>query len=108
SGYLRLLDSKINAKEVSVSYIDAYKEMARIPLAEPLQPGESLLFTCSYVLKLPPANLSRLGVEKNADSKAYMITQWYPKPAVYDKNGWHIMPYLSQGEFYSEFGKFDV
>ena len=36
-----------------------------------------------------------------------MITQWYPKPAVFDQN-WHPMPYLSQGEFYSEFGSFDV
>ena len=37
-----------------------------------------------------------------------MITQWYPKPAVYDQDGWHIMPYLSQGEFYSEYGRFNV
>jgi hypothetical protein len=40
--------------------------------------------------------------------ESYQISQWYPKPAVYDRSGWHQMPYLDQGEFYSEFGNFDV
>ena len=40
--------------------------------------------------------------------QSYQITQWYPKPAVYDRDGWHVMPYLGQGEFYSEYGTFDV
>ncbi|HRQ50474.1 MAG TPA: M1 family aminopeptidase, partial [Agriterribacter sp.] len=30
------------------------------------------------------------------------------KPAVYDHRGWHPMPYLQQGGFYSETGNFDV
>ena len=47
---------------------------------------------------------SRLG----HTGKHYEITQWYPKPAVYDHLGWHPMPYLDMGEFYSEFGSFDV
>src|SRR5690606_33155995 len=32
----------------------------------------------------------------------------YRKPAVFDKTGWYAFPYLDQGEFYSEFGSFDV
>jgi hypothetical protein len=37
-----------------------------------------------------------------------MITQWYPKAALYDKNGWHAMPYLDEGEYYNDFGNYDV
>jgi len=51
-----------------------------------------------------PIVFSRLG----HSGKHYEITQWYPKPAVYDVDGWHPMPYLNMGEFYSEFGTFDV
>jgi hypothetical protein len=63
-----------------------------------------LLFTTPFHVKLPDAKFSRLGHTE----QAYYITQWYPKPAVFDNNGWHPMPYLNQGEFYSEFGSFDV
>ncbi|MEO1714656.1 MAG: M1 family metallopeptidase, partial [Bacteroidota bacterium] len=51
-----------------------------------------------------PNSYSRFG---HVD-QSYQMTQWYPKPAVYDVNGWHTMPYLDLGEFYSEFGSFDV
>ena len=53
---------------------------------------------------MPSAKISRLG----HIGQAYAITQWYPKPAVYNKDGWHQMPYLNQGEFYSEYGNYDV
>ncbi len=56
-----------------------------------------------FIVKLPLV-FSRLG----HSGKHYEITQWYPKPAVYDHKGWHQMPYLNMGEFYSEFGIFDV
>src|SRR5690606_2755521 len=56
-----------------------------------------------FRVKLPKV-FSRLGHTK----QAYFISQWFPKPAVYDKKGWHPMPYLDLGEFYSEFGSYDV
>ncbi len=73
-------------------------------LKTPLTTGETIEITTPFYVKLPLGIFSRLGhIEQS-----YQITQWFPKPAVYDKNGWHPMPYLSQGEFYSEFGSYDV
>ena len=68
-----------------------------------MAPGASVTITTPFRVKIPDS-FSRFGhVEQS-----YQITQWYPKPAVYDRKGWHPMPYLDQGEFYSEFGTFDV
>ena len=66
-------------------------------------PGQSLVINTPFRVKIP-ASFSRLGHVK----QAYQITQWYPKPAVFDHKGWHPISYLDQGEFYSEFGSFDV
>ena len=51
-----------------------------------------------------PAYFSRSGYSEGE----FMACQWYPKPAVYDKNGWHEMPYLDMGEFYSEYASYQV
>ncbi|RYZ17419.1 MAG: M1 family peptidase, partial [Chitinophagaceae bacterium] len=54
-------------------------------------------------VQLPTYN-SRMG----HSGKSYMICQWYPKVAVYDRKGWHPMPYLDRGEYYNDFGDYDV
>ena len=35
------------------------------------------------------------------------MTQWYPKLAEYDKDGWHSNPYIGR-EFHGVWGDFDV
>lgn len=70
----------------------------------PVDPGKTFSFSTPFFVKIPNALFSRLG----HINESYMITQWYPKPAVYDKDGWHAFPYLNQGEFFSEFGDFEV
>lgn len=103
-GSIDSLSFQINGVEHEYKEYQENPDIAVIPLQSPLFPGQSLTCTTPFRVYLPSGRISRLGHL----GKTYQITQWYPKPAVYDKEGWHPMPYLDQGEFYSEFGSFDV
>lgn len=103
-GYIDSLDFKVDGKSVKVEPDSEHTDICKLILSEPLHKGASVTITTPFHVKLPSARFSRLG----HDGQAYYITQWYPKPAVYDAEGWHPIPYLNQGEFYSEFGSFDV
>ena len=85
-------------------YHPEHADIAWIKLATPLTSGSSISISTPFRVKIPDGKFSRLG----HTGQAYYITQWYPKPAVYDASGWHAMPYLTEGEFYSEYGSFDV
>lgn len=78
-------------------------DIAKLLLPRPLAPGQEATLSSPFKVKIP-LNFSRLGHE----GQSYQISQWFPKPAVYDAQGWHPMPYLDQGEFYSEFGTYTV
>ena len=102
-GFIDSLDFKINGQSVNWEFHPEWIDVAKIHLLNPLMPGETILIETPFYIKIPIV-FSRLG----HTGKHYEITQWYPKPAVYDNDGWHPMPYLDMGEFYSEFGTFDV
>ena len=103
-GFIDSLDFKIKGCKVSWQLLPDQTDICRIALNELLPPGDTIVITTPFHVKLPKGVTSRLG----HIGESYQISQWYPKPAVYDKSGWHQMPYLDQGEFYSEFGNFDV
>jgi hypothetical protein len=103
-GFIDGLNFKINGEPTQWDYDKENEDICIVYLPEPLLPGETITISTPFSVKLPKGIISRLGHM----GQSYQITQWYPKPAVYDKNGWHQMPYLDQGEFYSEYGSFDV
>src|ERR1035437_278252 len=102
-GYIDGLDFKVNGQSVKTEAGTSI-DIVKLILNQPLKPGEKISITTPFHVKIPIGVFSRMG----HIGQQYQITQWYPKPAVYDKYGWHPIPYLNQGEFYSEFGNFDV
>ena len=102
-GYINKLDFKVNNITARVEDHPQHIDIVKINLPAPLPSGQKTTITTPFHVKLP-YNFSRGG----HDGQSYQATQWYPKPAVYDSKGWHPMPYLDQGEFYSEFGSFNV
>lgn len=103
-GYIDSLNFSSNEKPLRWSYLNNKIDIAVVYLHQSLQPSETITISTPFKVKIPLGIFSRLG----HIGQSYQITQWFPKPAVYDKNGWHPLSYLSQGEFYSEFGTYDV
>lgn len=102
-GYIDSLDFTSDGTKLKWKYDKKYIDICVITLNKPLYPGQSVNISTPFVVHIPN-DISRMGQKDSA----YQITQWYPKPAVYDIYGWHQFPYLDQGEFYSEYGSFDV
>ena len=102
-GYINGLDFRINGRVLRTEDHPSDIDILNVLLPSPLAPGDSITLSTPFHVKLPK-NFSRGGHHGNQ----YSITQWYPKPAVYDRKGWHTMPYLDQGEYYAEFGTYDV
>ncbi|MDF1570140.1 MAG: M1 family metallopeptidase [Bacteroidales bacterium] len=103
-GYIDALDFQVNGSQVQWNLLTDRPDICRIELNQPLEAGDTMHITTPFHVKIPSGATSRLG----HIGESYQISQWYPKPAVYDRDGWHPMSYLDRGEFYSEFGSFDV
>lgn len=102
-GSIEGIDFTVNGEKAKTEADPDNSDIIKLVLPKPLQPGETATISTAFLVRIPTYS-SRSGHL----GQSYMICQWYPKPAVYDRKGWHAMPYLDQGEFYSEFGSFDV
>ncbi|MCC6462763.1 MAG: M1 family metallopeptidase [Saprospiraceae bacterium] len=102
-GFFKNIDFRVDGQPVAWQIDPKNPDIAVLRLAQALLPGGTVVIETPFLLHIP-ASFSRLGHV----GSSYQLTQWYPKPAVYDAKGWHAMPYLDMGEFFSEFGSFDV
>lgn len=104
AGWIDSIDFRANNLKVHWHILKDREDICQLHLNEPLKPGDTTYISTPFRVQVPKGEISRLG----SNGKSFQISQWYPKPAVYDQDGWHPMSYLDQGEFYSEFGTYDV
>jgi len=77
----------------------------KVDLATPLPPGQTTTFDVAWHFNVPEHGADRMG----RDGALYELAQWYPRVCVFDDlRGWNTEPYLGQGEFYLEYGDYNL
>ncbi len=76
-----------------------------VTLAKPILPNTKTTFDMEFESQVP-VQIRRSGRD-NREGISYTMTQWYPKMAEYDFQGWHAYQYVAR-EFHSVWGDFDV
>ncbi len=77
----------------------------KVTLNKPILPGEKTVLNMSFKGQVP-VQIRRSG-RNNEEGIALSMTQWYPKLAEYDFEGWHANQYIAR-EFHGVWGNFDV
>lgn len=101
-GYIKVNSLSQDGKALSYDTVGTVLE---VDLADPILPGTKAIFTMEFDAQVP-VQIRRSG-RNNAEGVALSMTQWYPKLAEYDFEGWHADPYISR-EFHGVWGDFDV
>jgi hypothetical protein len=77
-----------------------------VPLPRSLEPNQVLEMEVNWTSKLPRV-FARTGYGGRNDT-FFMVGQWYPKMAVYDRGRWDTEPWHANSEFFNDFGRYDV
>lgn len=101
-GYIKVSSLKQNGAALNHQTVGTVLE---VDLAKPIQPGEQVTFDMVFNAQVP-VQIRRSG-RNNKEGVALSMTQWYPKLAEYDFEGWHADPYIGR-EFHGVWGNFDV
>jgi hypothetical protein len=91
TGYLNIKNFKQDGVAATTKTVGTILE---VDLAKPLLPGQSTRLTLDFDAQVP-VQIRRSG-RNNAEGVALSMTQWYPKMAEYDFEGWHADPYIGR------------
>ncbi len=101
-GYLKATSLKQDGRDINFTLEGTVLEVV---LANPIPPGGKSNFDMVFEGQVPI--LIRRSGRNSKEGVALSMSQWYPKLAEYDFEGWHADPYIAR-EFHGVWGDFDV
>src|SRR5882762_10426114 len=101
-GYQHIVSLKQDGKDLTYKVNGTILE---VTLTKPLLPKAKSIFEMKFNAQVP-LQVRRSGRD-NREGIAFSMTQWYPKMAEYDYQGWHAYQYVAR-EFHGIWGDFDV
>lgn len=101
------LSVRVNGVETALA---VYDTIARLNLPAPVAArGGQVRIDMSWTFAVPAYGSDRMGIDEVAAGPIFQMAQWFPSVCVYDDvHGWNTLPYLGQGEFYTNFGDYQV
>ncbi|SCY86221.1 M1 family metallopeptidase [Flavobacterium caeni] len=101
-GYLKISNFKQDGVSAATKVSGTILE---VTLAKPILPGAKSTLTLDFDGQVP-VQIRRSG-RNNSEGIAFSMSQWYPKLAEFDFEGWHTDSYIAR-EFHGVWGNFDV
>jgi hypothetical protein len=99
----------VKADGIEVKYIITDTRMQVLLPKELEANGAKVKIQIEWSFIAPDYGSDRMGVQTTKNGKIFQIAQWYPRMCVYDDvMGWNTNPYTGPGEFYLEYGDFDL
>ena len=81
-----------------------------IPLPTPIAAGGTSTVEMEWAGDIPDIPIGRGAARGGRRGlRVFQLAQWYPQVAKFDDlRGWDREPHLGSGEFYNNYGRFDV
>ena len=102
-GYQKVTSIKMNGREQKTKL---HETILEVMLDRPILPKTQVSFDMVWDAQVP-LQIRRSGRDNPSTNVRYTMTQWYPKLAEYDHQGWHPTPYVGR-EFHGVWGDYNV
>jgi hypothetical protein len=102
-GYQKIISLKMNGRP---QQFDILETILEVKLDKPILPRTKVVFDMVFEAQVP-LQIRRSGRDNPNTRVRYSMSQWYPKMAEYDQEGWHPTPYVAR-EFYGVWGDYEV